>query len=206
MRSATVAPVATRTGDTRLRTLDVAIESFGTRGVDGTSLDNIADELGVSKQTVLYHFGSKDGLLEATIDHAANELTEIVGKRTANADGWKAVESVVNSVFRVAVRRPALLGLLREVTRLGHPWSSRAIAALQPAVDSATAFLQGEMDGGRMRQTDSRLLLLSVYSTVMGVATEVEVLRAVGIEPTLRETLRRRRELVRFLRSALVAD
>lgn len=198
--------MATRTQDTRHRTLDVAIESFGTRGVDGTSLDNIADELGVSKQTVLYHFGSKDGLLEAAIDHAANELTEIVGKRTANAGGWQAVESVVNSVFRVAVRRPALLGLLREVTRLGPPWSSRAIAALQPAVDSATGFLQDEMDGGRMRQTDSRLLLLSVYSTVMGVATEVEVLRAVGIEPTLRETLRRRRELVRFLRSALVPD
>jgi hypothetical protein len=50
------------------------------------------------------------------------------------------------------------------------------------------------------------LLLLSVYSTVVGVATEVEVLRAVGIEPTLRSTAIRRRELVQFLRRALVED
>ena len=48
------------------------------------------------------------------------------------------------------------------------------------------------MDAGRMRRHDARLLLLSVYSTVIGVATEVEVLRAVGIEPTLTSMVRRR--------------
>jgi len=57
-----------------------------------------------------------------------------------------------------------------------------------------------------MRTTDARLVLLSTYSTVLGVATEVEVLRAVGIEPTLRSMVIRRRELLRFLHSALVAD
>ena len=48
-------------------------------------------------------------------------------------------------------------------------------------------------------------MLVSAYSTVVGVATEVEVLRAVGIEPTLRSTVTRRRELLAFLHSALVA-
>ncbi len=54
-----------------------------------------------------------------------------------------------------------------------------------------------------MRATDSRLLLLSAYSTVIGMATEVEVLRALGEEPTLRSLARRRRELLDFLHSAL---
>jgi hypothetical protein len=61
------------------------------------------------------------------------------------------------------------------------------------------------MDAGNMRRQDPRLLLLSSYSTVIGVATEVEVLRAVGVEPTVRSLLRRRDELLEFLRSALVA-
>jgi hypothetical protein len=61
------------------------------------------------------------------------------------------------------------------------------------------------MDAGNMRRQDPRLLLLSSYSTVIGVATEVEVLRAVGVEPTVRSLLRRRDELLDFLRSALVA-
>ena len=51
-----------------------------------------------------------------------------------------------------------------------------------------------------------RVLLLSAYSAVIGVATEVEVLRALGIEPTARSLIRRRTELLGFLRSALVAD
>ena len=49
----------------------------------------------------------------------------------------------------------------------------------------AREFLEAEMASGHMRTTDARLVLLSTYSTVLGVATEVEVLRAVGIEPTL---------------------
>jgi hypothetical protein len=36
------------------------------------------------------------------------------------------------------------------------------------------------------------------------VATEVEVLKALGYEPTARSLVRRRRELLSFLRSALV--
>ena len=39
-----------------------------------------------------------------------------------------------------------------------------------------------------------------------GAATEAEVLRAVGVEPTARSLLRRRNELLSFLRSALVAS
>ena len=60
------------------------------------------------------------------------------------------------------------------------------------------------MDAGNMRRQDPRLLLLSSYSTVIGVATEVEVLRALGYEPTARSLVRRRQELLAFLRSALL--
>lgn len=189
---------------TRDRILDAAVAAFGSRGYEAISLDAVADEVGVSKQTVLYHFGSKEKLLEATIDHAAAELTVAIEKKIANTTGWDTIEEVVGAVFRIAIRRPALLGLLREVMRLGAPWSTRAAAALEPVVDGARNYLEREMEAGNMRTTDPRLVLVSAYSTVMGVATEIEVLRAVGIEPTLREAVTRRRELVKFLRSALV--
>ena len=42
------------------------------------------------------------------------------------------------------------------------------------------------MDAGAMRRHDPRLLLLAIYSTVIGMVTEVEVLRALGEEPTAR--------------------
>ncbi len=77
---------------------------------------------------------------------------------------------------------------------------------LDPLVVRARTFLEEEMAAGRMRRHDPRLLLLSAYSTVIGVATEVEVLRAVGVEPTARSLVHRRAELLGFLRSALLAD
>lgn len=189
--------------NTRTRILDEAIEGFGTRGYDAVSLDDLAEVLGVRKQTILYHFGSKAELFEATIDSAVGELGESLIDAGRGHTGWSAVESVVHAVFRIAVRQPERLGILREVMRLGGDWSARASDAMSPIIERARLFLTLEMRRGNMRQTDPNLLLVSAYSTVMGVATEVEVLRAVGIEPTLREAVRRRRELLRFLEAAL---
>ena len=62
--------------DTRQRILDAALEAFGTRGYEAVSLDDLALQLGVRKQTILYHFGSKAELFGATIDGAVAELGE----------------------------------------------------------------------------------------------------------------------------------
>jgi TetR/AcrR family transcriptional regulator len=192
---------------TRDRILDEALALFGGRGYEATSLDQVAVELGVRKQTILYYFPSKTDLLDAVIDRTGRELTLALETAVARADGGFArIEAIVRSVFRLALRRPELLGLVREVARLGPPAAPRLVQNMEPLVERASGFLEQEMAAGRFRQCDARLLLLSVYSTVVGVATEVEVLRAVGIEPTLRSTAVRRRELLRFLRRALVAD
>jgi TetR/AcrR family transcriptional regulator len=192
---------------TRQRVLDAALGSFGTRGFETTSLDHLAVELGIRKQTILYYFPSKAALLDAVVDRAAQDLADTLEEAVERGgDRFDRVEAVVRSVFRLALRRPELLGLLREVSRLGPPAATRLTEILEPLVQRATAFLEDEMAQGRVRRCDARLLLVSVYSTVVGVATEVEVLRAVGIEPTLRSTATRRRELLRFLRSALAVD
>ena len=204
---------------TRDRILQEALVSFGSRGYEAVSLDSIARHSGIRKQTVLYYFGSKDALMEAVIDETVADLTaalllavEAPPARSTDPpagtavppDVWAGVEAVVRAVFRLAVRQPEMLGLLREVTRVGPPWMDRVRAGFEPLVERARAFLEAGMESGQVRTCDPRLLLVSVYSTVMGVATEVEVLRAVGMEPTLRDTVLRRRELLRFLRSALV--
>ena len=186
------------------RVLDAAVESFGTRGYDATSLDALAGELGIRKQTILYWYPSKEALLEAVIDQSAAELSDALNDALSKAGpGSNRIEAVVRAVFRMALRRPALLGLLREVSRLGPPWSVRLTDALDPLVQRARGYLEAEMASGDMRTTDPRLVLLSAYSTVIGVATEVEVQRALGVDPSLRSMVVRRRELLAFLRSAL---
>ena len=119
-------------------------------------------------------------------------------------EGWVKVEAVVRAVFRLAARRPELLGLVREAARLGPPAATQMISALDPLVRRASSFLEAEMDAGRMRRHDPRLLLLAIYSTVIGMVTEVEVLRALGEEPTARSLVRRRADVLALLRSALM--
>lgn len=201
---------------TRERILDAALAAWGTRGYEATSLDAVAAELGIRKQTILYHFASKEALLEAVVDEAGAELSGLleaalrVGdsrRRPAPAgSGWSQVEAIVRSVFRLAGRRPELLGLLRDVSRLGPGPASRLRGELVPFIERATSFLEERMTAGLVRRQDARLLLLSSYSAVIGVATEVEVLRALGLEPTARSLVRRRAELLDFLRSALVVE
>ncbi len=111
---------------------------------------------------------------------------------------------MVRAVFRLAARRPELLGLVRESARLGPPAATQMITALDPLVQRASAFLEAEMDAGRMRRHEPRLLLLSIYSTVIGMVTEVEVYRALGEEPTAKSLVRRRADVLALLRSALM--
>ena len=189
------------------RLLDAAVDSFGTKGYDATSLDQLAGELGVRKQTILYYHPSKAALLDAVIDRAAEELAEALEEAAATSGGgFDRIEAIVRSVFRLAVRRPELLGLLREVTRLGPPATNRIMDIFEPMIVRATGFLEEEMDAGHLRRCDARLLLVSVYSTIVGAATEVEVLKAVGVEPSLKSAAQRRREVIEFLRAALIPD
>jgi Transcriptional regulator len=56
----------------------VAIEQFATVGFAGTSLQQIADAAGYSKSSVLYHFASKEALLEAALNPAIDRLGDVL--------------------------------------------------------------------------------------------------------------------------------
>ena len=189
---------------TRDRILDAALVAYGTDGYAATSLDALAEQLGVRKQTILYYFPAKQALFDAVIDTAAHDLLGLFeAEASRGLRGISQVEAIVRRVFRLAVRRPELLGLVREVSRPGSVSAERLAAHVAPTFERARAFLEREMHAGRLRRSDPSMLLLSIYSTVVGVATELEVQRAMGMAPTLRATVVRRQELLRFLRAAL---
>lgn len=54
--------------DRRAEILNAAVELFGTLGYYGTSLQKIADRVGLTKAGVLHYVGSKEGLLTAALD------------------------------------------------------------------------------------------------------------------------------------------
>jgi TetR/AcrR family transcriptional regulator len=190
---------------TRERILTAATDLFGLRGVDAVSLDQIASEVGVAKQTLLYWFPSKDELLQAVLMQASADLVLAVDAavRSVSDDPLDRLDAVVRAVFRPAVRRPALLGLIREVSRLPPSVAASLTDQLRPLADRAHTFLQAEMEAGRLRRADPGLIAALCYATVTGIATEPEALRVNGWEPTTAGLRRLRDELLAFLRAAL---
>jgi hypothetical protein len=94
---------------------------------------------------------------------------------------------------------------LREVERLG-PASAVSIAThLQPLIDRAVVNVKGLMDAGVLRRGDPRLVISFLYSTMLGVASDVQARRAFGVEETPAGLRRLRRELFAFVRAAVSA-
>lgn len=186
---------------TAARILEAALTSFAARGFEATSLDALAASLGITKQTILHHFRSKDQLLSAVIDRTAKEFASVIDERLAGEpSGWPALEAVVRAIFSLAGRRPELLGLLREVGRLGPSQNAELAQRLSPLIDRATSFLQNgldaDLDGASVTPRDA---VLAAYAAVLGAVTEAEVLRQLGQQPSARLLVRRRRELLRYI-------
>lgn len=65
--------------------VDAAVAVFGERGYAATSMDAVAERVGVTKPVLYAHFGSKEGLLLAAISRARSELLEVVAAAAAGA-------------------------------------------------------------------------------------------------------------------------
>lgn len=199
--------MARRSG-TRDLILDRATDLFGRWGVEAVSLDQIAQEVGVAKQTLLYWFPSKDDLVENVMAATATELAVAVEAaiRAAPDDPLDRIEAVVKAVFRPAVRRPALLGLIRELSRLPADTSERVTRHLRPLADRAIDWMSHEMRVGRLRSGDPSIVIALAYATVTGIATEPEALRVVGWNADTAGLRRLRSELIAFLRASLAPE
>lgn len=92
-----------------------AIDLFNRRGYDGTSMGDLARELGFSKSAIYHHVPSKQHLLAEALDEALDELTAVVEQEvhgTGPAD-VRLRRAVERSVHVLVAHQPAVTLLLR---------------------------------------------------------------------------------------------
>jgi AcrR family transcriptional regulator len=121
---------------TRERILEVATEHFLARYYDDVTLAAVAKEAGVSQQTVINHFASKEGLLEAVAEQLDPEHSRKTGLADPVANVVEDYEPFGDAVIRMLAleeRVPALAPFLAQ-GRAGHrSWVARAFADQLPA-------------------------------------------------------------------------
>jgi AcrR family transcriptional regulator len=83
--------------ETRAAILDSAVSEFTRVGYEATTLEGIAENLNLTRPAVLYHFKSKELLLQAVIDPAFNNVEAVV-------DTLPIVDSPTRKQQKTAVR------------------------------------------------------------------------------------------------------
>ena len=96
---------------TRQQILATARRLFTERGYDATSLQLIADEMGLTKAAVYYHFRTKNAILHAVLRPGIERLKELVDE-TASIRGRRArAEHLVEGFVDFLVQNRAYAGM-----------------------------------------------------------------------------------------------
>ncbi|MDI1436860.1 TetR/AcrR family transcriptional regulator [Polyangium sorediatum] len=97
--------------DTRSRLLDAALKLFSKHGLEGTSMQMIADALGVTKAALYYHFKSKDEIIEAVALPALQEMEQILDAARTKRSRGAQIDHALSGFVDLIVRERTLIRL-----------------------------------------------------------------------------------------------
>jgi len=201
---------------TRETILVVARQRFAERGFSGTSLNDIAEEVGIRTPSLFHHFPSKLALYRAVLLDAFDDWFELMDQTTnqgpttlpgEQSEGWPQVERVVRTAFRFFVERPDFVRLARwEALEGGTVLVEELATVLRPLFERGVGFLEREMDAGRIRRCDARRLVITGYGAVLSYLSDAPLVGSLlGEDPLTPAALATEQEHVLDLfRHALV--
>lgn len=194
--------------DVRTRILRTATRLFAAQGFDGTSLQTIADEVGVAKASLLYHFPSKEELRGAVLDQLLSHWNDVLPRLLeAATTGEHRFESLISEVvgfFTADADRARLL--VREM--LDRPDELEALFReyLGPWMTILSDYIRrGQQEGRVYPGLDPEAYILQIIHLVVGAIATGDVIGSLldGSEEESEVASRQLDELIRIAHSSL---
>ena len=95
------------------RILKAALDLFAQHGVSGTSLQMIADSVGVGKASVYFQFKTKDDLVIAVTEMQLARLEDALEAAEAEKERPRARELLLNAVLDMAVEQRSMVAIMQ---------------------------------------------------------------------------------------------
>lgn len=153
----------------RSRLLDAALRLFSVHGYRGTSLQDIAAEVGCSKASLLYHFDDKESILAELLAPAIAALGELNDRMRAVPDD-RVVSAVAGGFVDLALRFRREISLVLSdapETTGNRAWRGAAPEDVDRLLDALA---------GRSRLPEDRLRAwMAVGAVVLACASGLEL-------------------------------
>jgi len=133
----------------QLRVLDAALDLIAEHGVSGTSLQMIADRIGVTKAAVYHQFKTKEAIVIALTERELGWLEEALEAAEAEPNHTAGRELLLTRVVELAVERRRMVSVLQF-----DPVIIRMLAQHEPFgvfIDRLYTAMLGEETGDRAR-------------------------------------------------------
>jgi AcrR family transcriptional regulator len=160
----------------RARIRDAAIRLFAERGVDGTTVRDIAQAAGVSSGLLRHHFGSKDALREACDLHVLDRLVAIkeqlyVEDKVASPGFLPSVHPTILLFYKYVTRAlldgsPRAAAMFDDMVTMTEQWISKNAPEVTEDYRAYAAVMVG-MQSGMLAMHDhvSRALGVDIFTT-----------------------------------------
>jgi len=187
------------------RILDAAEAGFAERGFAGTSLRDVATEVGIRIPSLYNHFASKADLYQAVLSRAIGEIQAVLD-RVGRGELSNDARDVIGALMQVFQARPNIPRLLQyELLSGGEQLALVLDDSVRPALVRGAEMLEQAGAGSRWKSQDRPLLLLAFYNLLIGHFTSAPIYRVLtGEDPHTPDAIDRQVEFFGQLVKVLV--
>ena len=165
MKAARKKPLSRIQKQNRATILEAALNVFSTHGFRGATLDQIAQDAGLSKPNILYYFDGKEEIHIALLSQLLDAWLDPLRRLNAEGEPREELMRYIRRKLQMSREFPRESRLFANEIVQGAPRIEGFLSGeLRALVDEKATVLQTWMDAGKIEPLDPYHLLFSIWA------------------------------------------